>query len=464
MTTTPPFPTPGDSLRMVRSGARLTLDYLARQGGQGLLYHGTTATGAPVAVKWYRPGPYADRLRPSIANLAARGRPHPAFAWPLDLVEDERFQNFGYVMSWVDQPPFQFLAEMLSQPEAPRFRVVAEIGREVATAFAALHAAGLCYRDISFGNLLVDPERAVITIVDNDNVGTDEGPVFVRGTARFMAPEVIRDGELPSTVTDLHSLAVFLFHLLFHGHPLLGAKTEASYSWQAGGHVSDSHLLARHLGLEPLFVFHPHDLSNRPVPGDPMLAWWDVYPGFVRDLFIQAFTTGLTDASLGARVTEGVWRRAFIRLRDSVSLCSCGAELVRDPDDPFRPCWRCGHQPPGWPLLHVRGHTVVLCEGAAVTRHHLDGSQDHRTRAGLVEARPGRPGQVVLSNLSDSTWTVTPVGEGEKEVRPGQRLGLRPMGIDFGPVRGSIRLDEPSPPAVPLDQRADATQLPVERW
>jgi len=44
----------------------------------------------------------------------------------------------------------------------------------------------------------------------------------------------------------------------------------------------------------------------------------------------------------------------------------------------------------------------------------------------------------VLRNLTDRIWTVVPDGEEPKRVAPNQRLGVRPMRIDFGPARGQI--------------------------
>jgi hypothetical protein len=48
---------------------------------------------------------------------------------------------------------------------------------------------------------------------------------------------------------------------------------------------------------------------------------------------------------------------------------------------------------------------------------------------------------VVLRNLTDKTWTVLPDGEQPKRVAPSQRLGVRPLHIDFGlgnAARGQI--------------------------
>jgi len=56
----------------------------------------------------------------------------------------------------------------------------------------------------------------------------------------------------------------------------------------------------------------------------------------------------------------------------------------------------------------------------------------------VVEPHPGRPGRVVLRNLTDRTWVVGPDGEEPKRVAPSQRLGVRPLYIDFGAVKGQI--------------------------
>ena len=390
-------------------------------------------------MKWFRPGPGNEEMRKSITALIQRGRPpHQAFVWPIDLVSSDRLPGFGYVMPLLE-PRFISLAQLLNQEMQPSFRVITTIGRELVDAFAALHSAGLCYRDISFGNLRVDPAACGAAIIDVDNVGVDGGPVQVKGTGPFMAPEILRDEARPSTVTDLHSLAVLLFYLLMHGHPLLGVRADASYTWEHGVHRSETELLVRNFGIEPLFIFDPEDPSNRPVPGDNVVTWWAIHPEQCRRVFTQAFTAGLHDASLNGRVTEGTWRRMLLSLHDCVSSCpGCGATLFYDPEQPRQSCWHCAAPLPAPFRLKVPGSLLVLSEGAVVTSHHLDRDRDYRTACAVVEPHPGRPGQVVLRNLTDKTWTVVPEGEEPKRVAPSQRLGVRPLRIDFGSVKGQI--------------------------
>ena len=429
---------PGHALRMERAGVRLIVEQRIGEGGQGVV-HAARLNGAPFAVKWYRPGPGNDGMRESITALIQRSRPpHPSFVWPINLVSSDLIPGFGYVMPLLE-PRFTSLAQLLNQDIQPSFRVIASIGRELVDAFAALHSAGLCYRDISFGNLRADPRTCETAIIDVDNIGVDGTEALVKGTGPFMAPEILRDEAVPSTVTDLHSLAVLLFYLLMHGHPLLGIRADASYTWDHDRHMSETEVLVRNFGIEPVFVFDPDDPSNRPLPGDRVVIWWALCPQECRRVFTQAFTVGLRDPSLNGRVTEGTWRRTLLRLLDCVSSCpACGAALFHDPEQPAQTCWHCSGPLPAPPKLKVPGGMLVLSEGAVVTSHHLYRDRGYRTTCAIVEPRPGRPGRVVLRNLTDKTWTVVPDGEEPKHVAPGQRLGVRPMRIDFGPVKGSI--------------------------
>jgi hypothetical protein len=84
------------------------------------------------------------------------------------------------------------------------------------------------------------------------------------------------------------------------------------------------------------------------------------------------------------------------------------------------------------------GGTLVLSEGAVVTSHHLHRDRGYRNICAVVEQHPGRPGRVVLRNMTEKIWTVMPEGEEPKRVAPSVRLGVRPMLIDFGDAQGRI--------------------------
>lgn len=429
----------GQTLWLERARAQVTVGRRLGGGSQGVV-HEATLNGAPFAVKWIHRSSRVGTFRESINALVERGQaPHPAFVWPIDIVTSEEISGFGYLMRLLESR-FVPLAQVLNSEEQPSFRATSTLGRELAEAFAALHSSGLCYRDISFGNIRVDPRAAQVAIIDVDNIGADGSETFVRGTMPFMAPEIVRGEALPSTTTDLHSLAVLLFWLFVHGHPLVGARTDQTLTWDQVRHVSDGEIATQTYGLDPIFVFHPANPANRPLAEDPMIRWWRLYPRFLQDLFTKAFTTGLRDPSLSGRVTEGTWRRALLSLHDLVVACPrCQAAAFYDPQHATT-CWDCGSPIDAPAFLELPGGRLALSVDAALTHHHLYRDRDHHTVLGLVEPHPGRSGQLVLRNMSGAPWTVHPEGEQAKPVAPGQRLAIRPMSIRFDShTRGLIK-------------------------
>jgi len=426
----------GDTLVLAKAGSTLVVGRRLQEGGQGVVHEASVGEGV-FALKWLRYSQRTTALRSSIEALTERPRPHPAFVWPIDTVRSDEIEGFGYIMRLME-PRFVSFARMLQ--DQPSFRTIVAVARRLVEAFGAVHASGLCYRDISFANLYVDPIRIEVAIIDNDNVGLDGGDVFVRGTNQFMAPEIVRGEALPSTVTDLYSLAVFLFILFMRGQPLEGIRTMSSYSWRETNQLAEDDLLLRHYGEAPLFVFDPDDTSNRPPPESPLLVYWPIFPKFFRDLFVRSFTEGLVNATLSGRVTGSVWRRALARLADTHATCSCNAAIFFDPDEPDRPCWNCGKLPPPQPLLELPGRKVVLSEGTVITSDQLGRDRHQHETIAVVEAHPDQPGMVILRNLSEMTWSVEPDGEEKKVVAPSQRLAVRPMRVDFGVADARIAL------------------------
>jgi eukaryotic-like serine/threonine-protein kinase len=431
----------GDTARLQSAGETLLVGKRLAEGGQGAVYL-AEMNGQQFALKWYAPLGDARVSEMFIANmigLIERGRPqHKAFVWPIDMVECRGRSGFGYLMPLMDAR-FRSFAQMLKAPELPGFWTLIQIGINLVDAFAALHTNGLCYRDISFGNVYVDPESGDVAVIDNDNVGPNGGESMVRGTPQFMAPEVIREEKLPSIETDLYSLAIFLFFLFCFGHPLEGEAVEASYSWEDDRRLSEQELLLKHYGLDPIFVFDPANDTNRPIRDAPVSNWWRIYPKFFRNLFIRSFTTGLTDPSLTGRLTEGVWRRGLQRLADCAWQCdSCEASVFFDPDDPLHNCWSCGAIPAPPLLLTAPGHILVLTHGAVLTGRHLKWSPQADKVIAEVETDPRYPG-ALLRNRTDEVWTVKPAGEETKKVKPGHRLLARPMTIEFAGKRAIIQ-------------------------
>jgi len=325
---------------------------------------------------------------------------------------------------------------------APAFRALTMVGFNLAHSFLKLHAAGLCYRDINFGNVFFNPDTGDIRIADNDNVDVNLKPGSIKGTPDFMAPEVATDLVAPNAASDRFSLAVLLFRIFMIGHPLRG-KRELTLPYDP----SDPDQSHRLCAVDPVFIFDPNNDSNRPSPGvhDCPLNYWPIYPGSLRKLFIRAFTEGLDDPD--ARVMENEWRKELCALRDAIFLCPhCGAEnffdleLLRQKKS-LNPCWGCLAMlgtPPRMRMGAAYGsHLVTLSPGGQLFAHHLEGDA-YNFKSPLAEVVAGPLG---LRNLSSGTWTSRGQNGSTQQVRFNEVLALASdCQVNFGKSEAEVRV------------------------
>ncbi|RME52999.1 MAG: serine/threonine protein kinase [Caldilineae bacterium] len=440
---------PGQTAIAQTSGLTCVVERFLGGGGQGEVYAARLTDPAqnrsqtPVALKWYFPhylrqdGKLEQRLHEAIRV----GPPSDRFLWPQELVRAPDLPGFGYVMP-LREARFAGITDLVMRRVEPTFRALVTAGFELAHSYLQLHAKGLCYRDISFGNVFFDPATGEVRICDNDNVGVDrQATGGIGGTARFMAPEIVRGEAVPSIQTDLFSLAVLLFYMLVNHHPLEGAR-------EAQIHCFDLPAMTRLYGQEPLFIFDPTDDRNRPLPGyhDNALALWPVYPQFIRDLFTRAFTTGLWDPDNG-RVRESEWRAALVRLRDSIMYCTgCGAENFYDREALRQGrngvCWACNSvlRPP--PRMRLDREIVLLNHDTVLYPHHLDEGERYNFSQPVarVVQHPQNPQIWGLQNLSEQKWVSYDAGGKAYDVLPGQTVTLSSgERIHFGRREGEIR-------------------------
>ena len=404
------------------------------EGSQGGVYEVVIGREvAPAALKWYFSNTGTDAQRATIIDLIDRGAPDPRFLWPTELVELQAERGFGYLMPLRPDSSVG-LSELLTGKVDVPFSVICTLGIELAASFLALHSEGLCYRDISFGNVFFEPTTGRPLICDNDNVGIDGvSPSGVLGTRRFMAPEIVRREASPSTATDLYSLSVLLFYLLMVGHPLVGRRELEFPTW-------DDRAESELFGSRPLFVFDPADRSNEPMDDlhGSVAGNWEMYPDDIRRLFTSAFTSGLSDPANG-RVRESVWRSALTRLRDSILKCpACKKENFWHGAHGRR-CWFCD-RPLDTPLrLEVDGRALVLNEDTVVRAHNLSLRYDDATVIGRIARHPQRQDRWGLRNETSELWTVTlPSGE-STTAEPGRAVGLLPgTTVTIGTVAARI--------------------------
>ncbi|MFF0084004.1 protein kinase [Streptomyces canus] len=407
-------------------------------GGQGEVYRVRTPTGER-ALKWYYPSCATAQQLQIVEDLVDRGFSDERFLWPQQVVEDGS-GGFGYLMD-LRPDKFRGLPELFRRQVSTHYLELLTAGIHMVEAYQALHSRGVAYRDISWGNIFFDPANGDVLVCDNDNAVVEGAVSGISGTMEFMAPELVRgdEGAMPSTQTDLHSLAVLLFMLLMNHHPLKGRAELAIRCF-------DEAAQRKLYGTHPVFVFDPVDHSNSPDPHEQstVLATWDAVPQALRDLFVHSFTEGLRQPS--RRVRESQWRETLSKIRDTVVVCAdCGRQNMTEPDaQTARACWGCRKTlvMPAW-LVVTTAHprtvrTVRLGREARLYAHHLQAEpkrhdfSDSAMIAQLTE-NPKRPGQFGLTNRTGEIWHARRPDGSAGPVDPGRTVSLRPgLGLDLG--------------------------------
>ena len=411
-------------------------------GGQGEVYRAKLGEKL-VALKWYLPNIATPEQYQALQSIIQKDAPTGSFLWPFALAESESVSGFGYFMP-LREARFKSLNDLMTRRIEPSFLALVTAGIGLADSFSQLHSQGLCYRDISFGNVFFDPNTGEVLICDNDNVSVDgQTDSLVRGTPRFMAPEVVRGETDPNTQSDLFSLAVLLFYLLMGHHPLEGKK-------ESDIRCFDLPAMNKLYGTDPIFIYDPHNDSNRPQPvyHDNARIFWPIDPLFIREIFIKAFTEGIRDPQHG-RVRETEWRKTLAKLRDSCIYCGhCGREVFYDQsalqnNGKLGECWNCGKTPTPPPRIKIGQHVVMLNHDTKLYPHHLNPRKlfDFSNAEGAVTRHPKNPNIWGIKNLGAEKWVVTLADGTISDIEHGRSVTLtNGIKINFGKVEGDIRI------------------------
>ncbi len=429
---------PGQMVAVDKSSHGCEVLDLLGEGGQGEVYR-ARFDGTELALKWYFKTFATSDQRKSLSSLIANGAPNDRFLWPMALVTTTEGAGLGYLMP-LRTKDYSGIPALLKGRVTPSFRALCRAGMQLSDAYLQLHAKGLCYRDISLGNAFLNPDVGDILICDNDNVAVNKrGTASIVGTPRFIAPEIIRGEAAPSRETDLFSLSVLLFYFFMLHHPFEGKR-------ESEVHCLDGFAMDDIYGRNPVFIFDPNNRSNEPDPRfhKRVSVYWKLYPGFLRQLFIRAFTEGIRNPD--GRVRESEWRAELANLQDKIIYCRrCGAENFYDPDRRGGTwCWypQCGQQVNAPMLLAIENRAITLNHDRKIFQHHLDGtSYDFTSLIGEVSENPKAPGVWGLKNASKDKWVARLPDNAMKmkDIEPGRSILLQPgMSIYFGAVEGKI--------------------------
>ena len=408
-----------DSVITTESGAQYRIVKQLSANGRGFIYTAEGPDGLKCFIQHNRPEAM-DRIR----NAARAGCPDERFfVWPRDTVASD--DTRGYI---ADLPGKTFAPmHRFDRPVSSggvRFlnaRVMTDAMLHLVSAFHAMHMCGYAFPDVNRGNFLFDPQTGDLRIVDcAESIYGAWQNDSIFGTPGYVAPEILKGLTGPNRCSDLFSLSVLLFRILFRAHPLEGVRSLASPLTPEMTMYRD----------DPVFMFDPADERNRPDEKlqQYVIRAWELMPSYLR----EAFTVSLSREALltkpQKRVDERGWEDVLIRLRNDIMVCpECDGEMIYTGQAPTA-CPVCG-KPPGQ-LYAFRTdrckYPIPISYGSALLSANLRYCDIGRSGIREVQvmrvARDHR--QLVIRNVSGGPVTVCGADGGRREL---PENGLAPL-------------------------------------
>lgn len=240
---------------------RYRVERALSSGGMGSVYAAVHEhIGREVAVKILHPAlaterEHVVRFRRE-AETAAR-LVHPHIVQVTDVGIDPPDPPF-LVMELLDGDALTTVIRREGALEPAR---AVRITRQVLSALAAAHAAGVVHRDMKPPNVLLVRgydgaeiakvvDFGVAKLMDSSGYTRLTATGRVLGTARFMAPEQLAGGTIDGRI-DVYAVGVLLYCMLAGSHPFGGSEAQAIEAILAGRYES---LAARRPGLDPDLV------------------------------------------------------------------------------------------------------------------------------------------------------------------------------------------------------------------
>jgi DNA-binding helix-hairpin-helix protein with protein kinase domain len=315
-------------LRRLPNPEILNLSVSVGHGGEACIY-AVPSDDNLVAKIYHKPTiSYAQKLRAMLANPPVNPTDnlgHIAIAWPQELLQaaDGSGTIVGFVMPRIRgmRPIMDFYNPGVRRLNCPKFnyQYLLRTARNLAAAFAALHASRYCIGDVNESNILVS-DTALVTLVDTDSFQVPEPlqNIIYRcsvGKPEYTPPELqnktFADYDRESS-HDLFGLAVLIFQLLMEGtHPFSGIFQGGIEPPTYQGRILSGHFTYSQKKQVP---YLPTPISPR----------WDLLHPSLQDLFVRCFEEGHDNPKL--RPNAQNWLSALTAVEQSLETCTANPQ------------------------------------------------------------------------------------------------------------------------------------------
>jgi DNA-binding helix-hairpin-helix protein with protein kinase domain len=298
------------------------------RGGEACVY--TMPTDAETVAKIYHK-PNEQQARKLSVMLAhppenpTASLGHISIAWPNELLHscDGSKDVIGFLMPRIRgmRPIIDFYNPRTRRQHCPLFsyQYLLRTARNLAAAFAALHAGGYCVGDVNESNILVS-DTALVTLVDTDSfqVRDPENHQVYRcsvGKPEFTPPELQNKtfAECDRAVAhDLFGLGVLIFQLLMEGtHPFSGIYQGAGEPPPYEARIASGHFT--------------YSRSRRvPYVRTPIAPAWEILHPGLQELFLRCFESGHSNPLL--RPSAATWLLTLAEAEESLISCTANPQ------------------------------------------------------------------------------------------------------------------------------------------
>lgn len=392
-----------------------------------------------------------DKIRENIRRNIKDGEPNNKFLWPKYMTKvDSKTGAFGYFME-LKPDSFEYFVDIMNGykfvtdfntgnivKKKVRFSslyamITAVIN--IVNSFRQINSAGKSFHGLSEGSFFINTDTGAVLVSDCDTIAPHGTNLDMQIRSVYKAPEILTGG-FPDEKSDMYSLALILFRLLFRGDPFEGEKTVMDV-------CLNEKELARHYSTDAVFIYDPDNNSNRALRGihDNVLKFWRDYPEYIKDAFVQSFTEGVHNPE--KRLTFDEWQNLFIRLRSEILSCICGKSnfisMTAKPEDDVFVCPSCRLKYASMKFTN-RIYRMPLYIGCKIFECEIDPStEDFLSVAGELVENKLQKGLMGIKSYSDQKWSVRMPDGIYHEVTAGRGFPVwQGLKIDFGKVKASL--------------------------